>query len=82
MRGWVFYLIGVGWYVAISIILGVVVGMWLDKKFGTTPFLAIAGIILGSFMAFYGVYRMLLPGLKPSREDPSGEDPSDEDKDE
>ncbi|MDP6100327.1 MAG: AtpZ/AtpI family protein [Dehalococcoidia bacterium] len=69
MRGWVFSLIGVGWYVAISIILGVVVGMWLDKKFGTAPLLAIAGIILGSFMAFFGVYKMLLPGLKPNGED-------------
>jgi F0F1-type ATP synthase assembly protein I len=66
VRGWVFSLIGVGWYVAISIILGAAVGLWLDKKFGTTPFLAIAGIILGSFLAFYGVYRMLLPGLKPN----------------
>jgi len=69
VRGWVFSLIGVGWYVAISIILGVVVGMWLDKKFGTAPLLAIAGIILGSFMAFFGVYKMLLPGLKPNGED-------------
>ena len=69
MRGWVFSLIGVGWYVAISIKLGAAVGLWLDKKFGTTPFLAIAGIVLGSFVAFYGVYRMLLPGLKPNGKD-------------
>ncbi len=64
MKGWVFTLIGVGWYIAISIILGVAGGLWLDSKFGTTPFLALAGIILGSFVAFYGLYKMLLPGLK------------------
>ncbi|MEE9203348.1 MAG: AtpZ/AtpI family protein [Dehalococcoidia bacterium] len=67
-RGWVFTLIGVGWYVAISIILGVMVGLWLDKKLGTTPFLSLAGIILGIFVAFFGLYRMLLPGLKSTDE--------------
>ncbi len=69
MKGWVFTLIGVGWYVAISIILGVAGGLWLDSKFGTTPFLALAGIILGSFVAFYGLYKMLLPGLKQDDKD-------------
>ena len=63
-RGWAFTLIGVGWYVAISILLGVAVGMWLDRKLGTTPFLALAGVILGSFLAFFGLYKMLLPGLQ------------------
>lgn len=73
-RGWAFTLIGVGWYVAISILLGVAVGMWLDRKLGTTPFLAVAGVILGSFLAFFGLYRMLLPGLQSKD--------ADEDKDE
>ena len=59
-----FTLIGVGGYVAISILLGVAVGMWLDRKLGTTPFLALAGVILGSFLAFFGLYKMLLPGLQ------------------
>lgn len=68
-RGWVFTLIGVGWYVAISILLGVAVGMWLDRKLGTTPFLALAGVILGSILAFFGLYRMLLPGLQSRDED-------------
>lgn len=68
-RNWVFTIIGVGWYVAISILLGVAVGVWLDKKFGTTPFLALAGVILGSFLAFYGLYKMLLPGLRSQDED-------------
>jgi F0F1-type ATP synthase assembly protein I len=69
VRGWVFTLIGVGWYVAISIILGVAVGLWLDKKFGTTPYLALAGVIVGSFLAFFGLYKMLLPGLKQKNGD-------------
>ena len=48
---------------AISIILGVVVGLWLDSKFGTAPFLALAGTLFGTFIAFFGLYKMLLPGL-------------------
>lgn len=69
MKGWVFNLIGVGWYVAISILLGVAAGLWLDKKFGTTPFLALAGLLLGIVLAFFGMYRMLLPGLKQKDND-------------
>jgi len=60
--------IGVGWFIAISILLGVLGGLWLDEKFGTEPILVIVGLILGLFVAFYGVYRMLLP-LMRSKQD-------------
>lgn len=63
-RGWVWTLIGVGWYVALSILLGVAVGLWLDRRLGTSPFLALLGTLLGTLMAFFGLYKMLLPGLK------------------
>ena len=53
--------IGVGWFIGISILLGVLGGLWLDNKFGTKPILVILGLILGLVVAFYGVYRMLLP---------------------
>jgi len=64
-------LIGVGWYVGGCIVLGVVGGLWLDKKFGTEPILVIVGLILGVIIAFYGVYRMLLPliGNQQNKED-------------
>lgn len=56
--------IGVGWFVGISIFLGVWGGLWLDDKFGTSPILVIVGLLLGLFVAFYGVYRMLLPFVR------------------
>jgi ATP synthase protein I len=56
--------IGVGWFVGISILLGVWGGLWLDAKFGTAPILVIVGLILGLAVAFYGVYRMFLPLIR------------------
>jgi ATP synthase protein I len=54
-------LVGVGFYVGISIVLGVVVGLWLDSKFHTRPILVLVGLFCGIFMAGYGLYRMLIP---------------------
>ena len=59
--------IGVGWFIAISILLGVWGGLWLDGKLGTSPIMVIVGLILGLLVAFYGVYRMLLPLMRDRR---------------
>ncbi len=53
-------LVGLGWYVGICIILGILSGHWLDNKLDTN-LLWIVGLILGVVVAFYGIYRMLLP---------------------
>jgi len=58
----------VGFYIGGSIVLGVVVGRWLDSKLNTEPILVIVGLVFGLFMAFYGVYRMLLPLIGNKRE--------------
>jgi len=58
----------VGWFVGISILGGVVGGLWLDNKFGTKPILVILGLIFGLIVAFYGVYRMLLPLIRNKRD--------------
>lgn len=58
-----FRLVGMGWYVGICIVLGVLGGLWLDNKFNTRPILVIVGLILGIVIAFYGVYRMILPNI-------------------
>lgn len=60
--------IGVGFYIGGSIVLGVVAGRWLDSKLNTEPILVIVGLVFGLFMAFYGVYRMLLPLIGNKRE--------------
>jgi F0F1-type ATP synthase assembly protein I len=60
-------LIGVGFFIGVSIVLGVVVGRWLDIRLNTSPVLAIVGLLLGITVAFYGVYRMLLPLIGSKR---------------
>ena len=54
-------MLGVGFFVAGSIILGVVGGRWLDGRLNSAPLFLIIGLILGIVVAFYGVYTMLRP---------------------
>ncbi len=57
-------LTGVGFFIGISIVAGVAIGLWMDDKLGSGPAFMIAGLVLGVVVAVYGVYRMLLPLLK------------------
>ncbi len=53
-------LVGVGFFIGGSIVLGLFVGRWLDNWWGTGLFW-IVGLIIGIVVAFYGVYNMLRP---------------------
>jgi F0F1-type ATP synthase assembly protein I len=66
MDGWkaAFRVLGMGWYVAIAIVLGLLGGLWLDGKFHTRPFFTIVGLVAGITAAIYGVYQMFLPFFK------------------
>ncbi len=68
MSRWVAALrvLGVGFFVGGSIVLGVLLGIWLDTKFNTN-LLWVAGLILGIVVAFWGVYQMLLPLMNNKR---------------
>ena len=59
-------LIGMGWYVAICILLGVLGGRWLDNRLHT-GFIVVVGLLLGLIIAFYGVYKMILPNINQKR---------------
>ena len=61
-------LVGVGFFVAGSILLGVVGGLWLDNKLNSEPIGVIVGLLLGLIIAFYGVYRMVLPFMSNKRD--------------
>jgi F0F1-type ATP synthase assembly protein I len=50
--------IGLGWYIAASILAGVSVGLLLDGWIGTSPLFLLFGLLLGVAAAFYGTYRM------------------------
>jgi F0F1-type ATP synthase assembly protein I len=60
-------LIGIGWYFALCIVLGVGGGVALDKWLDTTPWLTLLCLALGLFFALYGGYQMLTEVLAESR---------------
>jgi ATP synthase protein I len=56
-----FRIIGFGWFIGLSILLGVLGGIWLDNKLNTRPLFIIIGLFLGLAVAIYGAVKMLLP---------------------
>ena len=62
---------GFGFFVAGSIILGILGGRWLDGKLNSEPVWLIVGLILGIVVAFLGVYNMIRPFISNKKE---GED--------
>jgi len=55
------FLLTVGWYVALSLVIPTGIGFWLDRpdKLDSHPLLTLVGFGLGTVVAFYGLYRML-----------------------
>lgn len=53
-------LMGLGIQFVVAILLFLYVGMWLDRKFGTTPWLMLAGMVVGGVGGFYSLYRAMV----------------------
>jgi ATP synthase protein I len=51
---------GVGLQFAVSILVFVYAGQWLDRKLGTAPWFLIGGVFLGAGASFYSMYRKLM----------------------
>ena len=51
---------GVGLQFAVSILVFVFAGQWLDRKLGTSPWLLMLGVFLGAGASFYSMYRKLM----------------------
>jgi F0F1-type ATP synthase assembly protein I len=60
-------LLGMGFYIAIAIVLGIWGGHWLDVKFNTGPLLLIIGLVLGIAVAALGVYNMIKPFMEEAK---------------
>jgi ATP synthase protein I len=56
--------LGVGLQFAVSIVLFVYLGQWLDRRFGTEPWLLLAGLLVGGGASFYSIYRKLMANLE------------------
>lgn len=53
--------VGIGWYIAICIILGTLGGRWLGQRLdgnSSEVIFTLGGLALGLIVAFLGVYRM------------------------
>jgi len=60
-------LLGMGFYIAIAIVLGIWGGHWLDVKFNTGPLLLIIGLFFGIAVAALGVYNMIKPFMEEAK---------------
>jgi F0F1-type ATP synthase assembly protein I len=65
-------LMGIGWYFALCIALGIGGGVWLDSRLGISPLFTMLGLCLGLIAAFVGGYRMLMEALAGDRDRGSG----------
>jgi ATP synthase protein I len=67
----------VGMELAVSTVVGLLGGRWLDQKLSTEPFLTIVGLLLGVAAGFLSLFRALKANQqveKPPR-DPSPRNP-------
>lgn len=61
-------LMGIGWYVGLCIAGGILGGIWLDNKLGTSLIFTLVGVVLGLVLASYGTYRMISPLMREGRD--------------
>ena len=60
-------LIGLGWYVALSIVGGVLGGVLVDNWLGTEPIFTLVGLFGGLILAFFGGYLLLMEAIGKGR---------------
>lgn len=65
--------IGIGWYIGITIVGGILLGIWLDKKLGTTLIFTLFGLLLGLVLAGLGTYQMIAPIINDQQNDDKGD---------
>ncbi|MCH7952308.1 MAG: AtpZ/AtpI family protein [Chloroflexi bacterium] len=60
-------LMGLGWYVALSIIGGIGGGVLVDGWLGTEPIFTLIGLFGGLLLAFWGGYFLLMEAIGKGR---------------
>lgn len=56
------FLLTIGWFVALSLLIPVVMGYWLDRPevLDKRPIFTFVGLGVGTVIAFFGLFRMLV----------------------
>jgi ATP synthase protein I len=57
-------LMTVGTTLVACIVVGYLLGSYLDRKLGTSPWLVLVGVVLGTAAGFVGLFRMVSQNLK------------------
>ncbi len=57
-------LLAVGTMLVVCIVLGYLLGSYLDRKLGTSPWLVVAGVTLGTAAGFVELFRTVSRNLK------------------
>lgn len=57
---------GVGLQFAISIVVFLYAGQWVDRRLHSSPWGVLAGVVIGASAAFYSMYRRLMADLERS----------------
>lgn len=48
-----------GLTVVATILVSLAAGLWIDGRFGTSPWATLLAMLVGTVAAFYGVYRLI-----------------------
>lgn len=59
---------GAGLQFAITLVIFLFAGQWIDKKLGSSPIFLLAGVFIGGAGAFYSMYRRLTAAQKADDE--------------
>jgi len=70
----------VGLELAIGIVGGYLLGHWLDGRYGTTPYLMLTMLLLGTFAGFLSLYRTAMRINRDLEADEDGEEKPAEEK--
>jgi ATP synthase protein I len=54
-------LVGLGFDLVAPLLLGLFGGRWLDRRFGTAPWLLLIGVFFGAAAGVLSMYRRIVP---------------------
>jgi len=56
-----FRFVGLGFELTVPLLVGLFGGQWLDRRFGTAPWLLLVGALLGGAAGMLSLYRRITP---------------------
>ena len=59
--------LGLGFEIAVPVLLGIYIGYRLDRWLDTSPWLLLVGALLGMGLSFYGLFRKTLGQTRDDR---------------